>query len=62
MTLKSGLDPEERGSAGARSPAWLRSLKIVLLVLGLALGGIALASAWLGEEQQDLPFDYERFE
>lgn len=50
------------GTDGRSGSAWGRALRIVLLVLGLAVAGIALASVWLGEEQQDLPFDYERFE
>jgi hypothetical protein len=55
------LDDAASPRGGGGSP-WGRALKIVLLVLGLAVGGIVLASVWLGEEQQDLPFDYERFE
>ena len=39
-----------------------RSLKITLAIFGVLLGGIAI-TAWLtGDDDDDLPFDYEGFD
>ncbi len=55
-----------QGASGESSPGGvgsvlIRSLKIALLLLVLALGGIAIA-AMLGGDPSDLPFEYQGFD
>jgi hypothetical protein len=52
----SEAEPGERPRSG-----FFRSLRLALVLLGLLVVGMAVASALMGE-QSDLPFDYERFE
>ncbi len=62
-------DPDSAGSStgapDAEQPGvgstLARSAKIAVLVFGLLVAGIAVAS-WLGGDASTLPFDYEGFD
>ena len=49
------------GSARGLRTALLRSLKIALLIFGLAVATLA-GVAWLGGEQAVIPFQYDGFD